>query len=287
MRRIMRRIVFACTLALLVVPLLVVAQGKGAKPVTPEYDVTFTDNYGDKIHSDGKGAYPGARLNESIFSLTAYASQGRSIIFQFNDPSSYTYGETVACRSWETGLYYTRPTPPYLLAAVPDDRVPQTVWADLGTSYEMVWNGSAWVRIIAKKKGDFISYKYLNFLAMPSGTKAYVIFGYGFDLVGYAGDATEYTVNHNNNFDLGLIPGRPGAVFDAGIAEVEAVVAGWEWKIRPLPERFPVLSGVPTVQNQANHHVLVAASASGGLGTLRCDLGNFYMPFELTLRRVK
>ena len=262
------------------------------KTIEPIYVAEFVESKADdpawspKIRSDGGGAYlADIQWAGNSFHITARATENRAVLFQFDDPYP-SYGASFACEAWGTHVPYNRSAgyPPYALSA---DKVAVPAQSDFTTTYELVYNETLdrWERVVESVTRRETTWKYLSMSGMARGQKAYamLVIWFRFD-----GSLDTYYVNFNDTFDRELIPLDNGMLMNGGVVEVERDAVADAWYIRPISSRFPILGNPPSMipQDQANHALYDVGDLKSDPGG-NCDLGNFLMPFEIKVTRIR
>ncbi len=257
---------------------------------TPVYEVEFVSAKPDptwvpKIVGDGAGAYPVDMKAGYSFLLTSSEVANRAVLFQFDNPYP-VYGPTLGCLAWGSQAPYDRAVgyPPYALES---DKIARPDWWQLRTLHELTYDDALgrWVPIIQSATRRTTTYRYLDMLLLAPGQKSYAILVIQFQ---FAGSPDTYYVLFNNTFYRELLLEDTGLHTTGGVVEVERDISGDIWYIRPISNHFPVLGNPPTLipQYQANHSVYDRPDLKSDPGG-NCDLGNFSMPFELKITRIK
>ena len=260
----------------------------GTNPVYEAVFVEFKEDdptWEPKIRGDGFGAYSpvdmGSPGGGGGFRASMNLADGRSVLFQFNDPAP-AFQYTLGCEAWFTRTPYVRQTPWYLLttdnAVMPDQVLMYTSW-------ELTWNADLqkWVRIVESQKRNSITYHNLDMLGMQPGQTSYSMFYLSFKL---EPSRDYFLLNFNDTFYRELVPSGGTTKLNGGIVEVERPGPEEIWYIRPISNRFPVLGTPPTStsQYQANHAIYDLLDEMGDTEG-NCNLGNYLMKFEIRIAR--
>jgi hypothetical protein len=241
----------------------------------------------DKIHSDGKGAYysdPGnvhpnkVLLSEStgrlIMEIRPSESVDRQVVFEFDQPTRYVDLDHLLCRSYHPkGPQNVGFTAPMYLKDHPANPSPtDRVFTHIMTTYELRLqpetdaNGDTQFRWVST--GHL-----LNLATMPAGpeSRAHVGLVVLYLTVGHVGG---YFLNFNNN--------DTGEMSRTGIVEVTHP-GDRTWVLKPLPVGQADAPITMLAANEVRRRVVVYSAAPQERGW--CDMGDWMMPFELTLTR--
>jgi hypothetical protein len=251
----------------------------------PVYVAEFVGNVGPselpaKILGDG-GTYPVTTGSTGGFGLTANVAEGRVVRFLFDNPKP-VYPTELVCRAWGKDEWYNRPEG-YPLYARSDSRIATPDRTVFQTQFEMVYYDGQWARILlsdAPKK----EYQLFNMAGMDVGQTAYTTLLTYFRFV----DSSDtFYVNFSDTFGRDMHQLDSGMHLNGGVVEVEHPVAN-EWFIRPISNNFPVLgdSTMEIPQYQANHVIYDVPDLKGQQGG-NCNLGDFLMPFEIKVTRIR
>jgi len=271
-----RRSVVRIGLAVVVVSLLfqpgsLWAQKGKAAPTTTPLAALFRDAGGDKILSDGGGAYLTVQDPDRTYAsivqletdgrLRIWILRYRRVLFNFDTPARPappTNGQ-LTCREYTGDLFYA--DPPSFLTGVPDN---DSFY--LWTFGKITYNGDAWV---------YDPSSMFDFRTMPVDANASTL--------------VRVQINFYTAEDSGMF----GVLPNYQLWSAETSLAGGVlkvmhpssdvWVVEPQsPEdRIPLRSLGP---NEAGFKVTapeVKRVHSGG----NCDLGDWVMPFRLTLYR--
>jgi hypothetical protein len=264
------------------------AQAQAAKGSSaPVYVAEFTssiDGLPTKIRGNG-GTYPVRIGSTGGFNLTASIAESRLVTFEFSEPS-VTFQNPLVCEAGSPPVSYDRTGgyPPYALQG---DKIVTPDRTVFQSQYELVYNGK-WERILLSQKRN--TYKLFDMVGLARGEKAYTTlltyFQFADPKDGIPSDT--YYVNFNDTFYRELLPTGFATKLNGGVVEVEKDVYDEVWYIRPISDHFPVLGGQTIPHYQANHAIydlpdFHGDAPSGG----NCDVGNFLMPFEIKVTRIK
>jgi hypothetical protein len=275
----------ALLVALLLSPSLMWAQKgqKGQPPNQPtELVALFRDNwdsntqtYGDKIHSDGFGPYMTVenpdRTYDSIVLLSLEGSLGmrvlknRRVFFEFDAPvrpAPLVNGMLTCRESLPDGsgaLFYV--SPPSFLTGVPDN---DSFY--LSTLHEMTYNGTTWVYDVDSPHFDFRT--------MPVDATASLLVRANFGF---------YTAEDSGLFIVA--PNWPASAASGGGAVKVTHPSADVWIVEPQSAPLP---GDPPLRglglNEAGFKIQ-APAVKKVHGPGACDLGDWVMPFQITLSR--
>jgi len=240
----------------------------------------------DKIHSDGKGAYysdpAGEHPNYVLLSkgtgrlimlIRPSELVNRQVAFEFDQPTRSVDFEHLACHSYHTrGPESVGFRPPVYLRDPANPSPTDKVFTQIVTTYEFRLqtvtgeNGEAQLRWVSTEH-------LLNLATMPAGpqSRAHVGLVVMYLTFGHRGG---YFLNFNNTDTQGKSP--------TGIAEITHP-DGQTWVLKPLPLGRADAPITMLAANDARRRVVVYAATLQERGW--CDMGDWNMPFELTLTR--
>lgn len=257
---------------LLLQPGAIWAQKGKAAPTTTPLAASFRDNGDDNIRSDGGGAYYTVRDSDGTYSsvveldrdgrLNMRVERNRRVYFHFGipvRPAPLTVNGQLTCREWTGDVFYA--DPPSFMTGVPDN-----VSFYLSTFGKITYNGTAWV---------YDPSSMFDFRTMPVNATASSL------------------VRVQFNFETAEDPGLFGVMPNYRLWSAETSLAGGVvkvthpgvgmWIVEPQgPEDATPLRSLGV--NEAGFKVgvpEVRRVRSGG----NCDLGDWVMPFRLTLTR--
>ena len=269
-------LVIGCLALVLLLPGTGVLQGKGA-PGPIYASATFGDAAGDKIQSDNGTPYvtaPGSLVylpsGRLVMDVDA-AAGARTVSVLFDDltqalvfPNCRTYGATQLT---------------YAMDYAPDLETPESF--SLETFYQFKYENGTWAPVIERKTGRTTYYHYLNLFDLKPGNKAYVQVVIR---LWVASTNDGYDVNLNNAWDLRL--GWNGGIFEV-VADPDnnelASSPGDKFHFRQLPGTLDAPLGFLGL-NEANLRMWDQSDSKRDVGGY-CNMGNFRMPFSLTVTR--
>ncbi len=252
---------------------------KNKTPLRRELAADFRDWPGDKIHSNNTDpfysnqntpSYPNDVFLQSGGTLYMRIQKNQRVFFDFNDPvRSWDKGDgMVNCQEWSpdgTGAGFTYAPPAFLLG----DGRPNNDFTVIATggSYTQDTAG-AW-----HHNSTYFDFTALN----PVGAVAYVAMNVRFDIV-------------EQDEQFGIMFGS--RIWKAN--DYAAPISGWtgivqvirtsdaSWYVEPIPSDHPIAAARELQANQAALY-LVGQGVKRGHGSGNCDLGDWWMPFAMTL----
>jgi hypothetical protein len=245
------------------------------------------DEYGNplqcKLRSDGQGPYTSSRRVRGYSNLVALSGIsgylymqihfeeyfGRHIVFQFDTPARTTATDPLVCNAFK-GIIpptYTRPAPEYVTTA---PYIAPVIRTRISSGNELVFDGGKWQRKVVQ--GNEVL---LNLLEMPQGDTRYAELLIIFEIEDPSPEFEKDVVylGFNNNFQRELLESGNTA---AGVVQVTHPSDN-TWVMAPVP--FPPPTDTLLGEDQAVNWIYDLDL--GG----NCDLGDYYMPFELTITR--
>jgi len=296
MRRLKKYLGLLAIAELLALPVPTSAQGKptskGGSPAV-ELFAQFRDAKGaqagsgflDKIHSDGKGpyysdpadGYPNhVLLSEGTGSLVIQIQPSRlvdrQVIFEFDQPTRSVDYKHLTCSYRPAGPENAGLTAPASLRRHANPKRTDSVLTYISTTYEFhrQWVAGA----NHDKKFSWVSTGHpLNLATMPVGPEAQAFVGMDV-LYRIAGDVSGYLLTFNNT----------GAreMSRTGIVQITHP-DNRTWVLKPLPVSVGDAPFTMLALNEARRFGVVYGASRQERGW--CDMGDWKMPFELTLTR--
>ncbi len=290
--------IIAALMGLLAFPAVAGAQGvakSGRQASAVELYARFRDAkagsrgsaFLDKIRSDGKGVYfsdpAGGHPNYVLLSkgsgrliLQIQPSRlvARQVVFEFDRPTRTVDYEHLACHSYHpAGPQDVGFAPPTDLADHENPNGSDKVFTRISTTNEFRGeqvrdaNGETQLRWVSTGR-------VLNLATMTAGpdARAYVGLSVWYWIRGHRG---VYYLSLNNNSDAREISG-------AGIAEVTHP-DDRTWVLKPLTLADPDTTSATPTANEFRRRIVVNGDTPHERGW--CNLGDWEMPFELTLTR--
>lgn len=243
--------------------------------------------YKDRIHSDGKGPYYSdpaggspnyVLLSEDTGSLVLQIQPSelvtRQVVLEFDEPTRIVDYERLTCQPFHPlGSPNPEFAPPAYLATHASPNGRDRIFTRISTNYEYRMqtvtgaNGD-------KPPGWVSTGRFLNLAAMTAGpgAKAYAGLSVWYWIQGYHG---VYYLNLKNN-------GDPGVIAATGIAEVTHP-DDRTWVLKPLSLTNSVTPGSTPANDEFRRRVVFYGQNPHAPGW--CDMGDWNMPFELTLTR--
>lgn len=248
------------------------AQKSKAAPTTTPLAALFRDAVGDKIRSDGGGAYYTVLDSDRTYSsvveldrdgrLNMRVVRNRRVYFQFDTPvrpAPLNESGQLICHEWTGDVFYA--DPPSFLAGVPDND--SFYFSTFG---KITYDGTSWV---------YDPVPPFDFRTMPVDANASSL------------------VRIQINFYTAADDGGFGVMPNYRLWSAETALAGGVLKVTHPDANVWVVEpqspddGIPLRSlglNQAGFKVAVPEVRrvrSGG----NCDLGDWVMPFQLTLHK--
>ena len=258
--------------SLLLQPGAMWAQKGKAAPATTPRAALFGDNDGDKIRSDGGGAYYTVLDSDGTYSsvveldrdgrLNMRVVRNRRVFFEFDTPvrpAPLNASGQLTCHEWTGGVFYADP-PSFLPPGVPDN---DSFY--LSTFGEITYNGTEWV---------YDPVPPFDFRTMKVDATARSLVRVQFNF---------YTVEDAGLF--GVMPNYKLWTSDAklagGVVQVRHPSAN-VWVVEPQSPDDPDAPLRSLGPNEAGFKVGAPAEKRVHEGG-NCDLGDWVMPFQLTL----
>jgi hypothetical protein len=259
------------------------------KPAPPETQLAalFRDNwdgekYGDKIHSDGGGLYYTEmnpdRTYASIVKLQSDGSlqfwvertSNRKVTFEFDSvvrPAPRNADGQLTCYEYSTDgsgpVFYV--DPPSFLTGVPDIE-----YFRMSTLHKMTYNGTEWVYQLPSPYFDFRT------MTVDATASALVRAQLGF-----------HTTADSGNFPVSPNWSRDAWSPGGGVVKVTHPYAD-VWVVEP--QSAPQLPGDPPLRglglNVAGFQYQVNSVRRTKQPGGNCDLGDWVMPFQITVTKV-
>ena len=236
-----------------------------------------------KIRSDGQGPYTSSRRVRGYSNLVALSGItgylymqihfeeyfGRHIVFQFDSPARITETNPLTCNAFK-GIIpatFTRPAPDYVTTP---PYIAPVLRTRISSGNELVFDGGKWQRKVVQ--GEEVL---LNLLEMPVGETHYAELLIIFEIEDPSPefDTDMIYLGFNNNFQRELLESGNTV---AGVVQVTHPSDN-TWVMTPVP--FPPPTDTFLGEDQAVNWIYDLDL--GG----NCDLGDYYMPFELTITR--
>ena len=272
----------AVLVSLVLQPGPMLAQKGKPAPLETQLAALFRDNwdgekYGDKIHSDGGGLYSTVKgPDRTYLSIVQLRSDGslqfwvertstRKVTFEFDSavrPAPRNADGQLTCHEYSLdgsgAVFYV--DPPSFLTGVPDNDSFR-----LTTSHKMTYNGTEWVYQLPSPHFDFRT------MPVDATASALVRAPFGF-----------YTTADSGLFAVLPNYSRDGSR-GGGVVKVTHPHAD-VWIVEP--QSAPQLPGDPPLRSLGLNEALFdytvpAVKREHGGG--RCDLGDWVMPFQITL----
>jgi hypothetical protein len=246
----MSALVIGCLTLILFTPAASAGQGgnDNSMPVT----LTFT---GGGILGD---SVPATILRN--YGSLSFTEKAQRITFSFNQPVGDV--PSLNCYVWGAAANtYAMDMPDGLNS-------PTSVF--IRTYYEYRWVNNQWQEALDSRDRPIT----LNLLELAGGQTAYVHMVFSLQL---ATTNDMYSVNFNHAFRAPT--GYGGGIFEVTADSANTGGTGDKWYIRPLSTHLPYLG-----PNEANIRLADMSDFRKDPGG-SCTLGNFYMPFEMTITR--
>ncbi len=241
-----------------------------------ELSAQFRDAAGDMIRSDGLGEYTSNRITPSYpndvvllssGSLSMRIQKNRQVVFEFaNALRDYLVGSQVQCR-----VYAPVGVPPvYFYVDAPAVSVPGAPPNDIAT----ISTGGSWKQISG---GWYFDSATFNLRTMAAGQIAYVLLAFKFDTLEPA-DQAFFVVPGLRWLDGPPVTGAVKVTYNG----VDSVTGKKSWFLESVPadDALAIYRGLAS--DQAIFYMPIdSVRKVHGAGT--CDLGDWPMPFGLTL----